>query len=823
MPAGTTMALISPGPVRAVTVMIDVIGVPELVMNAFSPSMTHSPVASSSTARVRVAPASLPPSGSVSPKAPRARPAHRSGSQRWRCSSVPKWKIGLAPEADAGLERDGHRLVDPAELLDGDAQRGEVGAASRRTPRGTAGRTARARPWRARCRPGRCGRGPTPRRGARSRARRSRGRPCGTPPARRLRSKSTARDRRLGPCMPSPRRRRRPPAAPGCATSPPTSPRSTATGSGRSCCPTTATPVCARFDRVRPARPWPGPPWRGPARERVDVEPRPRRATAKGVEAIREAIAAGDVYQVNLCRRAVGARSRRTPTSPRSAPRSPRATPRRTRPSCALPRHGVHVASASPERFLRRDGARSSSRSPIKGTAATADGFLAKDRAENVMIVDLVRNDLGRVCEYGSVDGARRCARSRRTPGSFHLVSTVPGRLRAGVGWPELIDATFPPGSVTGAPKLAAIEVIDAARARAARGRTAARSAGSTPTAARATSTSPSARSGSPTASCTSAPAAASRGTRPPTGEWEETELKARTLHRPGLSADGRRPREGVDRRRAGRRGATRACRRSTTGCSPATACSRRSRSTTAGPFAVRRHLERLARSAGGPRARRCPTRRCCAARSTRSCAANGLGDGRLRITVTGGPSPLGSERGAAPADRHRGRRARSAPWPAAADVAVVPWPRNERGALAGLKTTSYGENVVALAYATRAGRDRGHLRQPGRQPVRGHRHQRVRRRRRPARHAAALVRLPRRRHPRPRPRGHRRVEDDLPLAALAERRRGVPHLDDARGAADPRRRRPRPARVAPGPLHRTDGGLRRASPRLVGRASIDP
>jgi len=69
--------------------MIDVIGVPEFVMNAFSPSITHSSAASSNTAFVRVPPASLPASGSVSPKAPRARPAHRSGSHCCLCASVP--------------------------------------------------------------------------------------------------------------------------------------------------------------------------------------------------------------------------------------------------------------------------------------------------------------------------------------------------------------------------------------------------------------------------------------------------------------------------------------------------------------------------------------------------------------------------------------------------------------------------------------------------------------------------------------------------------------------------------------------------------------
>ena len=84
------LPLLPGGSVRAVTVVIEVIGVPELVMKAFSPLSTHSPAASSRTARVRVPPASLPASGSVRPNPPRARPAHRSGSQRCFCSSVPK-------------------------------------------------------------------------------------------------------------------------------------------------------------------------------------------------------------------------------------------------------------------------------------------------------------------------------------------------------------------------------------------------------------------------------------------------------------------------------------------------------------------------------------------------------------------------------------------------------------------------------------------------------------------------------------------------------------------------------------------------------------
>ena len=215
-------------------------------------------------------------------------------------------------------------------------------------------------------------------------------------------------------------------------------------------------PVCARFERVRPARPWPGPRWEGPA-PGAWVSSLDRPGYEKGVETVRECIAAGDVYQVNLCRvlsapapagadvAALGAALAVGNPAPYSA-------------VVRVPPAGVHVASASPERFLRRERGRVWS-SPIKGTAATADGFLAKDRAENVMIVDLVRNDLGRVCEHGSVDVPGLCVPEAH-PGLFHLVSTVTGRLRAGVGWPALIDATFPPGSVTGAPKLAAMDVI---------------------------------------------------------------------------------------------------------------------------------------------------------------------------------------------------------------------------------------------------------------------------------------------------------------------------------------------------------------------------
>jgi para-aminobenzoate synthetase component 1 len=215
-------------------------------------------------------------------------------------------------------------------------------------------------------------------------------------------------------------------------------------------------PICARFQTVRPARPWPGPAWQGPPAD-AWTSSLDGAAFRAGVGAIRESIAAGDVYQVNLTRRltapmpqgadiaALGAALAEGNPAPYSA-------------VVRLPSLGCEVASASPERFLWRDGdiVRSS---PIKGTAPVEAGLTEKDRAENLMIVDLVRNDLGRVCEWGSVHVPALFAVEHH-PGLVHLVSTVEGRLRPGLGWADAIDATFPPGSVTGAPKLAALDVI---------------------------------------------------------------------------------------------------------------------------------------------------------------------------------------------------------------------------------------------------------------------------------------------------------------------------------------------------------------------------
>jgi branched-chain amino acid aminotransferase len=119
-------------------------------------------------------------------------------------------------------------------------------------------------------------------------------------------------------------------------------------------------------------------------------------------------------------------------------------------------------------------------------------------------------------------------------------------------------------------------------------------------------------------------------------------------------------------------------------------------------PFALRRHLDRLARSAAGlglPLPDRGAVERACA----EVVAAAGLAEARLRLTVTGGPGPLGSPRGPGPPTLLAAVGA-LAPMAPTAAVAVAPWPRNERGPLAGLKTTSYAENVVLLAWARERG-----------------------------------------------------------------------------------------------------------------------
>jgi para-aminobenzoate synthetase component I len=218
-------------------------------------------------------------------------------------------------------------------------------------------------------------------------------------------------------------------------------------------------PICARFDTVCSPEPletaqWIGPP-RGAWKSSLD-----RAAFMSGVATIRSAIHEGSVYQVNLTRLLSAPLAQRDADVAALGALLGRGNPAPFSAVVRIPSHGVHIASASPERFLSIHG-RTIRSSPIKGTAPSPAELLPKDRAENVMIVDLVRNDLGRVCETGSVRVASLCALERH-PGLVHLVSTVEGVLRPGAGWAEAIAATFPPGSVTGAPKRAALAQIRA-------------------------------------------------------------------------------------------------------------------------------------------------------------------------------------------------------------------------------------------------------------------------------------------------------------------------------------------------------------------------
>jgi para-aminobenzoate synthetase component 1 len=180
-------------------------------------------------------------------------------------------------------------------------------------------------------------------------------------------------------------------------------------------------------------------------------------AYVSGVAEVRERIAAGTVYQVNLCRVLSHELSEDAHLGGLAALLE-RGNPAPHAGHIHVPSAGLDVVSASPEAFLLRQDQRLTSR-PIKGTATSMGEMLPKDYAENVMIVDLVRNDLSHVCRPGSVRVDELCA-AEKHPGLVHLVSTVSGELRPGTDWPEIMAATFPPGSVSGAPKSSALRTI---------------------------------------------------------------------------------------------------------------------------------------------------------------------------------------------------------------------------------------------------------------------------------------------------------------------------------------------------------------------------
>ena len=186
----------------------------------------------------------------------------------------------------------------------------------------------------------------------------------------------------------------------------------------------------------------------------------------EAVNKVREYIAAGDVFQVNI--------SQRFETELTISPYELHRRLGQINPApfaSYLNFDGVTIVSASPERFIRVDGDWVETR-PIKGTKPRGknpveDAMLAqelldsiKDRAENVMIVDLERNDLGRVCQYGTVE-VTEMAILETFPTVFHLTSTVIGKLRPDKDRIDLLKATFPGGSITGAPKVRAMEIID--------------------------------------------------------------------------------------------------------------------------------------------------------------------------------------------------------------------------------------------------------------------------------------------------------------------------------------------------------------------------
>jgi para-aminobenzoate synthetase component 1 len=173
------------------------------------------------------------------------------------------------------------------------------------------------------------------------------------------------------------------------------------------------------------------------------------------VERIRELIAQGWVYQVNACRHLAaddfnvnlrGLFSGILKNNP-----APWAS------YLEIPQ--LNIASASPELFLERSGPRVKT-SPIKGTQLLGSAeFGSKDRSENIMIVDLMRNDLGMICQSGTVE-VTQLLYSQDHPGLQHLVSDVEGDLIQGIGWKEIFAAISPPGSVSGAPKSSSLSVI---------------------------------------------------------------------------------------------------------------------------------------------------------------------------------------------------------------------------------------------------------------------------------------------------------------------------------------------------------------------------
>ena len=174
------------------------------------------------------------------------------------------------------------------------------------------------------------------------------------------------------------------------------------------------------------------------------------------VEKTRELIAAGNFYQVNACRILT------TDCTVSIEVLFSEILQHNPAPFAAYLRtHDAEIASASPELFLSLESSSAGvhvKSSPIKGTSTTGE-FGEKDQSENVMIVDLIRNDLSRVCQEGSVDVSRLLGIEEH-PGLFHLVSDVIGTLRSDFSWSQFSHALLPAGSISGAPKSSAVKFI---------------------------------------------------------------------------------------------------------------------------------------------------------------------------------------------------------------------------------------------------------------------------------------------------------------------------------------------------------------------------
>lgn len=175
------------------------------------------------------------------------------------------------------------------------------------------------------------------------------------------------------------------------------------------------------------------------------------------IHRIKESIASGEVYQVNACRELSHFLGDKPPALTGLFSEILRGNPAPFASYLKIP--GFEVASASPERFLSREGNRIMT-SPIKGTIRwNQEEFGEKDKSENLMIVDLMRNDLAQVSTPGSVE-VSALFRHEKHPGITHLVSDIEGTINEGAGWAAIFDALLPPGSVSGAPKSSALSII---------------------------------------------------------------------------------------------------------------------------------------------------------------------------------------------------------------------------------------------------------------------------------------------------------------------------------------------------------------------------